>query len=380
LVVMTETRNLDGGWGYHRAEKGGMVQAIGLMSGTSLDGVDAAWLETDGRSVTAYGPSTTIPYDAALRQALRALLDRAPLLAPNDHCLRDIEIRLTDYHVRAVRALARQADVIGFHGQTILHQPERRRTWQIGDAQHLASMVGLPVVHQFRLDDVTAGGQGAPLAPVYHQALAHGLPKPLAVLNIGGVANVTWIGDDGALLAFDTGPGNALLDDWVNRHCGASFDQDGALALAGHADRAVVSRLMALPYFRLPGPKSLDRLAFGEAVRESGVERLSAPDGAATLARFTVEAIAAARFPRPPVRWIVCGGGRHNPALMAGLRQLIGVPVEAAESVGWDGDALEAQCFGYLAVRIQAGLPTSFPGTTGVARPTGGGRIAMPAP
>lgn len=356
-----------------------MVQAIGLMSGTSLDGVDAAWLETDGHGVSAFGPSLTIPYDAELRGVLRRVLDAAPSLCGDDPGLRAVEARLTDYHVRAVRALGRAAEVIGFHGQTILHQPERRRTWQIGDAGRLASATAIPVVHQFRVGDVAAGGQGAPLAPVYHRALARALPGPLAVLNIGGVANVTWIDGEDTLLACDTGPGNALLDDWVAQRSGHAFDRDGVLALAGRADEAVVSRLMRLPYFRKPAPKSLDRLAFAQAVRDSGIDRLPAEDGAATLVRFTVAAVTATIFPRPPLQWIVCGGGRRNPALMAELRRALPAPVVPAEAVGWDGDALEAQCFGYLAVRVQEGLPTSFPGTTGVASPTGGGRVAMPA-
>jgi anhydro-N-acetylmuramic acid kinase len=352
-----------------------MPRTIGLMSGTSLDGVDAAWLDTDGVSVTAFGPAVTVPYDEALRRDLRAILDLAPVLAPYDRRLPAVVERLTDYHVQAVGGLGRSADQVGFHGQTILHQPDRRRTWQIGDAAGLASRLGVPVVHDFRSADVAAGGQGAPLAPVYHVALAASLPKPLAVLNIGGVANVTWLGRDGSLLAFDTGPGNGPLDDWMFQHTGRAFDTGGALAKSGRVDRDVLRRLMAHPYFGMPGPKSLDRLDFGRALGESGLSALSAADGAATLAGFTVASVVGATFPERPERWLVCGGGRLNPVLMDGLRAALGVPVEPVEAAGWNGDALEAQCFGFLAARVVAGLPLSFPTTTGVPVPMTGGRV-----
>jgi anhydro-N-acetylmuramic acid kinase len=346
------------------------------MSGTSLDGVDAAWLDTDGIGVQAFGPTVTIPYTAGFRAELREILDLAPVLPPYDPRLTAAVAQLTDTHVRAVRALGRPADLIGFHGQTILHRPDRHRTWQLGDAVALAQRLGIRVVHDFRSADVAAGGQGAPLAPIYHAALCAGLARPLAVLNIGGVANVTWIGRDGSLLAFDTGPGNGPLDDWVRHHTGQPFDQDGALAAAGQVDRHVLGRLIAHPYFALPPPKSLDRLDFGRSLAASGLAALSAADGAATLVAFTVAAVAAARLPEPPTRWLICGGGRLNPALMDGLRRSLQAPVEPVEAVGWDGDALEAQCFGFLAARVAAGLPLSFPGTTGVPAPMQGGRIA----
>ena len=356
-----------------------MLRSIGLMSGTSLDGVDAAWLETDGEHVAGFGPTLTMPYDDRLRADLRRILDRAPTLAPGDRRLRSAEARLTEYHVRAVAALGRPADLIGFHGQTILHQPERRRTWQIGDAAELAWRTGVKVAWDFRSADVAAGGQGAPLAPVFHAALAAGLAKPLAVLNLGGVANVTWIGADGRLVAYDTGPGNGPLDDWVAPHTGARFDRDGTLARAGTADTVVLDRLLAHPYFTRPGPKSLDRLDFAAALKSSGLDGLSATDGAATLVAFTARAVALAPLPARPVWWLVTGGGRHNPAIMAALRAALGVPVDPVEAVGWDGDALEAQCFGFLGARVAAGLPISFPGTTGVPRPMTGGSIASPA-
>ncbi len=229
------------------------------------------------------------------------------------------------------------------------------------------------MVADFRSADVAAGGEGAPLAPLYHAALAASLPKPIAILNLGGVGNVTWIGEAGEILAFDTGPGNALIDDWVRRHTGAAADVDGALARAGRASAAHVARFLQHPYFtRLP-PKSLDRDDFPDALPDG----LSLEDGAATLTEMTAAAVATGcrHFPVPAREWLVCGGGRHNPALMAALARRLGMPVRPVEAVGWNGDALEAQAFAYLAVRSAAGLPLSLPSTTGVPRPMPGGRL-----
>jgi anhydro-N-acetylmuramic acid kinase len=340
--------------------------------------VDAAWLETDGERIGTLGPRLTIPYDARLRSDLRRLLDHASTLAVDDRRVKTASARLTEYHVRAVEAVGRPADLIGFHGQTILHRPDQRRTWQIGDAAWLAFRTGVRVAWDFRSADVAAGGEGAPLAPVFHAALAGVLPRPVAVLNIGGVANVTWIGADGALLACDTGPGNGPLDDWVARHTGAAFDADGTLARAGAVDQAVLSRLLADPYFARAAPKSLDRLDFANTLTASGIATLSPPDGAATLVAFTAASVAATRLPAPPLRWLVSGGGRHNPAIMTALRLVLGAPVDPVEAVDWDGDAIEAQCFGFLAARVVAGLPLSFPGTTGVSQRLRGGQITEP--
>ena len=355
-----------------------MLRTIGLMSGTSLDGVDAAYIETDGVRVGRIGPSLTLPYDDALRGDLRRLLDLAPGLAADDRFLVDVSARLAERHAEAVTALGQSADLIGFHGQTILHDPARRRTWQIGDAAWLARATGIPVANDFRSADVAAGGEGAPLAPVYHAALAANLERPLAVVNIGGVANVTWIGADGRLVAFDTGPGNGPLDDWTMRHAGLPCDRDGALSATGRVDEAVLARLLADAYFRRPPPKSLDRLDFARTLAASGLERLAAADGAATLVAFIAGTIRSAPLPEAPRRWLVTGGGRRNPAMMAALGAALHVPVDPVEAVGWDGDALEAQCFGFLAARVQAGLPLSFPETTGVPRPMPGGAIARP--
>lgn len=360
---------------------------LGLMSGTSLDGVDAALVETDGEAHARPGAALTLAYDGGLRARLRALLDRAGTLARDDAALREAERALTDRHAEAVAALlakagvaARDVAALGFHGQTILHRPERRLTWQIGDAARLARATGIPVVHDFRAADVAAGGQGAPLAPLWHAALAGGLARPLAVLNLGGVGNVTWIGADGAVLACDTGPGNGPLDDWVAARAGVAFDEGGRIAAAGRVAVAVLARLMAHPFFATPPPKSLDRLAFARALAASGLAALSVADGAATLAAFTAAAVAAVRahLPQPPLRWLVAGGGRHNAAIMTALRAALGASVEPVEAVGWDGDALEAQAFAYLAARSLRGLPLSLPATTGVPEPMPGGRVVPP--
>lgn len=357
-----------------------MLRTIGLMSGTSLDGVDAAWLETDGVRIGRFGPRLTLPYADGFRAELRIICDLAPVLTSTDARLAGAVARLTEHHARAAAALGVEADLIGFHGQTILHRPAEQRTWQIGDAARLAAISRTRTAYDFRSADVAAGGEGAPLAPVFHAALAATLAKPLAVLNIGGVANVTWLGRSDEMLAFDTGPGNGPLDDWIKRHTGAPIDRNGTIARAGRVDGAGLARLMDDPYFERPYPKSLDRLDFSARLAASGLDRLSTADGAATLVAFTARAVekAAAAFPEPPRRWLVSGGGRHNPAIMQALRDALARPVEPVEAVGWDGDCLEAQCFGFLAARVAARLPLTFPTTTGVSRPLPGGAIAEP--
>jgi anhydro-N-acetylmuramic acid kinase len=354
-----------------------MLRVIGLMSGTSLDGVDAAWIETDGERIFFSGPAATLHYEDGLRADLRRLLDAAPGLREDDGEVARLARIIADRHAEAVALLGRGADLIGFHGQTILHDPARRRTWQIGDAAHLAHKTRLPVAYDFRSADVAAGGEGAPLVPLFHAALAADLPKPLLVVNIGGVANITYLDRQGGVFACDTGPGNGPLDDWVRRHTGAAFDADGGLARSGRVDRDRLAALLDDPYFARPAPKSLDRLHFSARIA-GAMAGLSLQNGAATLAAFTAAAIAASPMPEPPLRVLVGGGGRHNLAIMAALRDAFPVPVEPVEAVGWDGDALEAQCFGYLAVRVLRGLPLSLPSTTGVLRPCPGGRIMAP--
>src|SRR5208282_4048351 len=235
-----------------------MIRAIGLMSGTSLDGIDVAFIETDGEALVAAGPALTLPYEPGLRDLLRGTIGGQGPVA-------EAEEAMTRAHEAAIRALLSKhplprPDIIGFHGHTILHQPRQGRTWQLGDGALLAALTGIDVVDDFRSADVAAGGEGAPLVPLYHRALAAKLEKPLAVLNIGGVANVTWIGEqENDLLAFDTGPGNALIDDWALAHTGKPVDEGGALARTGHADEKHLARFLAHSYFaRLP-PKSLDR-------------------------------------------------------------------------------------------------------------------------
>ena len=350
------------------------------MSGTSLDGIDVAALTTDGRRRVITGPGLTAPYPDAFRERLRAVLGSE---AANAN-IAAVEAELTRLHAAAVtqfraRHPAVAFDLVGFHGHTILHRPAERRTWQIGDGALLAHLIGVDVVADFRSADVAAGGEGAPLAPLYHAALAADMAKPVAILNLGGVGNVTWIGDRADdILAFDTGPGNALIDDWVRRRTGRPADLDGALARAGQALAAHVARFVRHPYFARKPPKSLDRDDFQGTIPDD----LSLADGAATLTEISAAAVAAAvrHFPAPPREWLVCGGGRHNPALMAALARLLSAPVRRVEAVGWDGDALEAQAFAYLAVRSVLGLPLSLPTTTGAPRPTPGGRLFPVSP
>jgi anhydro-N-acetylmuramic acid kinase len=352
------------------------LRAIGLMSGTSMDGIDVAVIETDGKRIGWPGPGRTFPYP----DALRARLDRAVRAGEGSSGDRALEADLTEAHATATLAFIadlppeqRAVDVVGFHGHTLWHRPERRRTCQLGDGPRLAERLGTDVVYDFRSADVAAGGQGAPLAPVYHQALAAGLEPPVAILNLGGVGNLTWIGEGGPI-AFDTGPGNGLLDDWVRARTDRPYDVDGRIAAAGRVDQARLEVLLAHPYFEQPPPKSLDRLDFTLAP----VEGLGLEDGAATLAAFTVQAIARAlpHLPAPPRHWLVTGGGRRNATMMRMLEQSLAVPVQPIEAIGADGDALEAQAFAFMAVRTLRGLPISFPKTTGAPAPLCGGRVA----
>lgn len=359
------------------SEGGGWT--VGLMSGTSMDGIDAALLRTDGERVLETGKTLSTPYTAEFRERLRAILG----FDHRTEVVDAVEREITLLHAEAVRRLLESADLppgavdlIGFHGQTIFHAPERRFTWQLGDGALLARECGIPVACDFRSDDVAAGGEGAPLAPAYHAALAADLPRPLAVLNLGGVGNVTYMRRDEGLLAFDTGPANALIDDQMLTRTGERMDVDGRLAAEGQVDEGVLARLMDNPYFTRKPPKSLDRDAFDAAP----VRMLSLPDAVTTLVAFTVRSVerALAHMPENPQRWLVCGGGRHNPVIMAMLADRLAVPVESVEAVGWDGDMLEAQAFAFLARRCQQSLPLTYPGTTNVPAPQTGGRIVMP--
>lgn len=358
--------------------------AIGLMSGTSSDGIDAALLRTDGRSMIETLAAVFLPYEPHFRNRLREAMHFAR--AEYDEArfsLLALEEELTLRHVDAVAALLAEAgltpsevDVIGFHGQTLFHDPKRGISWQMGDGPLLARMTGIDVVHDFRAADIAGGGEGAPLAPGYHRALIESDPmlkRPVVILNIGGVANLSYI-DATHLIAFDCGPGNALLDDWMLLKTGHPIDLSGHLARSGRVDQARIAALLAHPFFDRPPPKSLDRDAFSLA----DFADMAPADGAATLTAFTVEAVcrALAHLPGTPQALHVTGGGRHNGLMMESLARRSGRPVAPVEALGWQGDFIEAEAFAWLAVRHLLGLPLSWPGTTGVREPMPGGRLA----
>ena len=347
-----------------------------------MDGIDAALIETDGDGQVKAGPALSVPFTAELRdllwrsvQTAKSLRDRDARPEPLDAAERE----LTDAHARAVEQLLADhriapgdVDVIGFHGQTVLHRPEIGLTLQIGDGARLADSTGIQVVCDLRANDMMHGGEGAPFAPVYHQALARTLPQErVAFLNLGGVANVTWVRGGDPLIAFDTGPANGLIDQWIASHSGAQMDADGAIAAAGAVDAAALGEMLKHPYFRRPPPKSLDRFDFDLAA----VQHLNEQNGAATLTAFTAASVARAaeHLPGTPELWVACGGGRRNPTLMAALSETLDGAVVSAEGAGFRGDTIEAEAFAYLAARSLKGLPLSFPGTTGVAEPMTGG-------
>jgi len=363
--------------------EGELATAIGAVSGTSMDGIDVALIVSDGRARLEAGPGATFPYPAEVAASLREVVaepERA--LEP----LEALERAVTDAHIAAIEAFLerfvgdrRAVALVGLHGQTVLHQPRQRFTRQLGDGARAAAALKIDVVSDFRSADVAAGGEGAPLAPLYHAAMCAGLERPLAALNWGGVGNVTYLGERNEIVAFDCGPANALIDDFVGWRRGAAYDVDGRLAASGRADAKLVAALMRDPYFDRPPPKSLDRNHFHAAAR--AVEALGDADGAATLAAFTVEAVAAAarRFAPAPKRWLVCGGGRRNATLMRALAARLAARVEPVEAIGFDGDMVEAQCFAYLGLRSRQCLPITLPTTTGAPRPLTGGRFS-PAP
>jgi len=365
-----------------------MRNAIGLMSGTSLDGVDIAWLRTDGEQIESFGPTGYRPYSEEERVLLRKALDAAPQIARREELPAEVaaaENLITRAHAEAVESFlaANQidratVDVVGFHGQTVLHRPHDRLTVQIGEGEQLAKALGLPVVYDLRAADVAAGGQGAPLVPVYHRALARlaDCAMPACIVNIGGVANITYI-DGETLIACDTGPGNALLDDYLMRHIGKAMDRGGAIAAQGEPDSDWIAQALDHPFFDRPAPKSLDRNDFASFA----VDGMALEDGAATLTAFTAASIARIvdQLPNQPASWIVVGGGANNPTLMQMLSErLAPMPVVTGHDLGWQGDAIEAQAFAYLAVRSLKGLPLTYPGTTGVSAPLSGGVLARP--
>ena len=356
--------------------------AIGLMSGTSLDGIDAALIETDGEALVRRIAFRGEPYSDAARSQLAeatamALTFDRPRASPPIVAAAEL---LDRAHAMIVHKLLRDAGiaaadvgVIGYHGQTVAHRPDRGWTWQIGDGAVLAAATGITTVSDLRSADVAAGGQGAPLLPAYHAALVGDRELPVAILNLGGVGNITYVGADGALLAFDTGPGNALIDSWVEAATSARFDADGGLAASGRVDEAVLTAMLDHPFFAAPPPKSLDRSDF----TIQPARGLAAADGAATLTAFTAASVAEAidRLPARPARLIVVGGGRHNPTLMAMIAARTGLSIDSGEALGWNGDSIEAEGWAYLAVRALRGLPITFPGTTGAVQPLTGGTV-----
>ncbi len=368
------------------------MRVLGFMTGTSLDAVDMAVLETDGETITAFGPAgerklSEATRDAALRAIKAALAWSRGTPAPA--VFAETARAVAEEHFAAAQGFLAanglawgDIDLMGMHGQTVLHERPKDgvagRTVQLGDAALLARLAGVPVAHDFRTADVAGGGEGAPLAPIYHlaRARASGIEAPLAVLNVGGVANVTlWAGGDD-IAAFDTGPGNGMIDLLVQGRGAGRFDDGGRLAAAGRVDETVLAAFLGHPYFCAPPPKSLDRYDFPLET----LSHLSLEDAAATLVAFTAEAVGRglALMDGSPRQVVVCGGGRHNPQIMAALAQRLSAPVRNADSLGWRGDAIEAEAFAYLAARTARGLPISFPKTTGVPAPLAGGRILRP--
>jgi len=369
-----------------------LMRVLGFMTGTSLDAVDMAVLETDGETITAFGPAGERKLTEATRdimlQATHAALQWPRGAAEPAVFAAAARVGAEEHFAAAEQFLAANGltwadlDLIGMHGQTVLHERPKEgvagRTVQLGDAALLARKTGVPVAFDFRTADVAAGGEGAPLAPIYHlaRARASGLEPPLAVLNVGGVANVTFIGANGEIAAFDTGPGNGMIDLLVQARSELRFDEDGRLAAAGRVDEAVLGGLLAHPYFQAPPPKSLDRYDFSL----EPLAHLSLQDAAATLVAFTAEAVrrAFALMGDTPGEVIVAGGGRRNPQIMAALAERLPCRVSDADAHGWRGDAIEAEAFAYLAARTARGLPISFPKTTAVPQAMAGGRIVRP--
>lgn len=371
-----------------------IYKAIGLMSGTSLDGIDVGIVDTDGRTFVRPGPIHYVPYPPEIKDEVRACFGKTK----PDAQTKAIEKKITILHAEAVKEFMKSSefsikdiDVIGFHGQTITHKPKDGLTWQLGDGALLATETGIDVISQFRVNDVKAGGEGAPLIPLYHQALARQkkIELPIVFLNIGGVANVTWIGEkEDDILAFDTGPGNALMDDFMKTSFDKPYDFAGDKAKTGKKNDGLIASWLKEDYLAKVPPKSLDRGFLPDKKKKhvnadmnvwdiSGVWDLSPEDAMATLAQFTAETILAARrhFPQPAKTWYVCGGGRHNEFLMSLISAKLDVLLKNINDLGYNGDSIESEGFAYLAVRSLQGLPLSLPTTTGVKTPTTGGKI-----
>ncbi|RVN06828.1 anhydro-N-acetylmuramic acid kinase [Sinorhizobium meliloti] len=372
---------------------GRVLTAIGLMSGTSMDGIDIAVVRTDGDSIVDRGPSAGYAYDPRFRERLKQGLEDARSILKREErpgTLADLERDLTLRHALAVRMFLQEnnilpdnVNVIGFHGQTVLHRPDQALTVQLGDGELLARETGIDVVYDMRANDMTHGGQGAPLIPVYHAALARGLSKvgeiatPVVFVNIGGISNLTYIGAGEEIVAYDSGPGNTLIDQWVEAHAGIPYDQGGMIASEGGVLRELADRYLSHPFFSAEKRRSLDRNDFAPpAAGDASLE-----DGARTLAHVTAAGIvrSARHLPANPATYIVCGGGRLNSVIMSDLHALAeaeGARVLAAEALDLNGDSMEAEAWAYLAVRSRYCLPLTYPGTTGVSCPVSGGRLA----
>jgi anhydro-N-acetylmuramic acid kinase len=367
--------------------QGRVYTAIGLMSGTSMDGIDLALIKTDGLSFVEKGPWAGCSYTPAQRAILRQASDEAANLTDRHArpgILAAAETMITAAHAQIVSEFlaaghmqAGNIDVIGFHGQTVLHRPHDRLTVQLGDGAALGQMLKIPVVYDMRAADIAAGGQGAPLVPVFHQALvkAAELEGPVAIVNLGGVGNITYIDGDADPIAFDTGPGNALIDDEMRLRFGIDYDEDGFIGGQGQVNQTALAALLAHPYFNTALPKSLDRNAFS---REP-VAGLANEEAVATLTAFTACSLRAAAklLPKPPELWVIAGGGALNPTLIAMISNRVSAKVTIADDLGWPAQLMEAQAWAYLAVRSLNGLPLTFPSTTGVPVPLTGGVLTQ---
>lgn len=351
--------------------------ALGMMSGTSMDGIDAAIIRTDGEKIHMLGPSFSTPYIPEMRALLKEAVEHKTHIETVEEALTLAHAEVVKLFLDQIAMPASEIDVIGFHGHTIDHRPKDGVTWQIGDGALLAQRTGIDVVNDFRSADVKAGGQGAPLVPCFHQALFADSNVPLILLNLGGVGNITYIYGQQPLMAFDTGPGNALLDQWMELRTGNPFDAGGKVAAMGAVDYEIVERYLAKPYYQQVPPKSLDRLDFSLDL----VERCSLADGAATLAAITASCVLdGLKFlPHTPEKCYVAGGGRKNQAIMRQLSTLLPCEVQDVDIIGFDGDMLEAQAFAYLAVRSLNNMPYSFPETTGVNSASEVGGVFCPA-
>ena len=356
-----------------------MLSIIGLMSGTSVDGIDAALVTTDGTTLSRTPHVLTGQYRDVTKQAVLQVVNNPEHLLTDRSSAKELEQLIAEDHAAVVNQLKKQAaitiDLLGFHGQTVYHNPDAALTIQLGDASALANLTGISTVYDFRLNDMVNGGQGAPLAPIYHQYLLSefGVAAPAAFLNIGGISNVTLCSGD-SFLGFDCGPGNCLMDDYMRQHFDRSYDEAGAEAAKGRVDEALLTQLMSDAYFKLAPPKSLDRQYFFAKLDQ--LRALNVNDAMATLNAFTVEAIVHSiqRMPTQPTSVIVAGGGQHNAVLMSNLHSKLPCDVKTADELGMDGDYTEAELMAYLAARHQYQQPYTYPGTTGVNTPSCGGK------